>query len=412
VAFTTGTSGGKPREQRPWDFGEAHWFGLRLVIVNERIRAQIFDDRMHLDREPRQERLQVALGRPRRFVRVPVWLAKIPSAAFWMRNPELMGIGSNRELAIVGQAAHAPAMLLVLKVMLWAVRSLTRSRRALILENLALRQQLASAVRSGRRPKLVAVDRAFWIALRQVWADWSSFLAIVKPATVVAWHRRAYRIYWRHLGRKPGRPRTDQEPRPLIARMVKENRWGAPRIHGELLKLGFRVSERTVSRYVRAFRPRRPAGTSWMTFLSNHREVLAAMDFFTVPTVTFRLLYVLFVIQHRRRMIVHVNVTQHPTSAWVRQQLREAFPFDQRPRYLLMDQRRDLLGSGCPGGDGNADPAAAYQCAESLAEMEWPSAGWGPVDGSCSIMSSCSTQTTCGDCFSSSGTITTTTALI
>lgn len=119
--------------------------------------------------------------------------------------------------------------------------------------------------------------------------------------------------------------------------MVKENRWGAPRIHGELLKLGFRVSERTVSRYVRALRPRRPAGTSWMTFLTTHRDVLAAMDFFTVPTVTFRLLYVLLVIQHRRRRIVQVNVTPHPASAWVRQQLREAFPFNEMPRYLLMD---------------------------------------------------------------------------
>jgi putative transposase len=204
-------------------------------------------------------------------------------------------------------------MLLVLKLMLWSVRSLTRSRRVVVLENLALRQQLAIAVRSGRRPKLVAVDRAFWIALRQVWTDWSASLAIVKPATVVAWHRRAYRTYWRHLCRKPGRPRTDEEPRELIARMVKENRWGAPRIHGELLKLGFRVSERTVSRYVRALRPRRPAGTSWMTFLTNHRDVLAAMDFFTVPTVTFRLLYVLLVIQHCRRKVLHVNVTPHPT---------------------------------------------------------------------------------------------------
>jgi putative transposase len=158
-----------------------------------------------------------------------------------------------------------------------------------------------------------------------------------RGTTVVAWHRRAFRAYWRHLSRKPGRPRTDAQLRELLRRMVNENRWGAPRIHGELLKLGFRVSERTVSRYVRACRPRQPSGTSWKTFVDNHREVLAAMDFFAVPTVTFRLLYVLLVIQHRRRKILHVNVTPHPTSAWVRQQLREAFPFDERPRYLLMD---------------------------------------------------------------------------
>ena len=120
--------------------------------------------------------------------------------------------------------------------------------------------------------------------------------------------------------------------------MVTENHWGAPRIHGELLKLGFRVSERTVSRYVRASRPRRPPGTSWKTFLDNHREVLAAMDFFTVPTLSFRLLYVLFVVQHARRKVLHVNVTAHPTAAWVTQQLREAFPFARHPRYLLMDR--------------------------------------------------------------------------
>ena len=141
---------------------------------------------------------------------------------------------------------------------------------------------------------------------------------IVKPATVVAWHRRTYRTYWRRLSRQPDRPRTGAQLRDLIHRMVTENRWGAPRIHGELVKLGCRVSERTVSRYVRMSRPRGPPGTSWKTFLDNHREVLAAMDFFTVPTLTFRLLYVLFVIQHDRRRILHVNVTAHPSAAWVR----------------------------------------------------------------------------------------------
>jgi hypothetical protein len=177
----------------------------------------------------------------------------------------------------------------------------------------------------------------FWVALRQLWADWAAALAIVNPATVVAWHRRAYRAYWRRISRKRGRPNTNAHVRELIRRMVVENHWGAPRIHGELLKLGVHVSERTVSRYVRACRPKRPPGTSWKTFLINHRDVLTAMDFFTVPTVTFRLLYVLLVIQHYRRTILHFNVTPHPTSAWVCQQLREAFPFDGLPQYLLMD---------------------------------------------------------------------------
>jgi hypothetical protein len=127
------------------------------------------------------------------------------------------------------------------------MRSLAFSRQALVLDNLALRQQLAVIVRSGRRPKLVAVDRAFWVALRQVWSDWTASLAIVKPATVVTWHRRVFRAYWRRISRKPGRPRTDTQLRDLIRRMVMENRWGAPpRIHGELLKLGYSISERTV----------------------------------------------------------------------------------------------------------------------------------------------------------------------
>src|SRR5436309_15873014 len=116
-------------------------------------------------------------------------------------------------------------MLLVLKLILWGLRSLALFRQALVLDNLALRQQLAVTVRGGRRPRLLTVDRAFWVALRAVWSDWSASLAIVKPATVVAWHKRAYRAYWRRISRKPGRPRTNAELRDLIARMVTENRW-------------------------------------------------------------------------------------------------------------------------------------------------------------------------------------------
>jgi len=233
-------------------------------------------------------------------------------------------------------------MWLLLKLVVWTCRTLTRSRHALVLENLALRQQLATLAHR-RRPLLKTADRYFWVALRAEWTEWAAALAIVRPATVVAWHRRAYRFYWRRISRQPGRARTEAQLRDLIRRMVTENRWGAPRIHGELLKLGFRVSERTVSRYVRAVRPRRPPGVSWKTFLDNHRDVLAAMDFFTVPTVTFRLLYVLLIIQHDRRRILHMNVTMNPSAAWVRQQLREAFPFTVAPRYLLMD--RDAIFS-------------------------------------------------------------------
>ncbi len=146
-------------------------------------------------------------------------------------------------------------MPLLLKLLLWAVRALARSRQTLVLENLALRHQLATLAPRGRRSRLQPADRLFWVALRALWTDWARSLVIVKPATVVAWHRRAYRAYWRRLSRRPGRPRTDAQLRDLIRRVGMENRWGAPRIHGELLKLGFRISERTVSRYVRMMQP-------------------------------------------------------------------------------------------------------------------------------------------------------------
>jgi putative transposase len=166
-------------------------------------------------------------------------------------------------------------------------------------------------------------------------------LVIVKPDTVVRWHRAGFKLYWNWIsrrGRRTGRPTIDAEIRNLIRKMASENGWGAPRIDGELKMFGFDVSERTVSRYLRGLRRRPEARQSWLTFLRNHREVIAAMDLFVVCTATFRLLYVLFVIRHGRRQIVHCNVTEHPTAAWVVQQIREAFPFDTAPRYLIFDR--------------------------------------------------------------------------
>ena len=259
-------------------------------------------------------------------------------------------------------------MLFLLKLTIWTVFLLPRSRRALLLENLALRQQLATLVHKRRRPRLFPVDRLFWAALRDLWPDWISALAIVKPATVVGWHRRAFRGYWRRLSRKRGRPRVDLRLRELIELMARENRWGAPRIHGEILKLGLNVSERTVSRYLRSIRPRRSPGASWKTFLENHREVLAAMDFFIVPTVTFRLLYVLLVIQHDRRKVLHVNVTAHPTAAWVIQQLREAFPFQTTVPILPAGSRLDLFGRGPRHPPQHRNPAAANRLPQPMAE--------------------------------------------
>jgi putative transposase len=168
----------------------------------------------------------------------------------------------------------------------------------------------------------------FWILLRRLWPSWTNVLVIVKPETVASWHRAGFRLFWRLRSRSKrlGRPRINVEIRALIQRMVKENpTWGAPRIHSELLRLGLEVSERTVSRCIKRLSPAGQTRYLWATFLRNHREVIAAMDFFTGPTLTFRVLYCFFIIEHGRRKILHFNVTEHPTGHWIVQQLREAF---------------------------------------------------------------------------------------
>ena len=163
---------------------------------------------------------------------------------------------------------------------------------------------------------------------------------VVKPDTVIGWHRTGFRLYWRWRSRpRGGRPKITEEIRALIQRLARENPdWGAPKIHGELLKLGFVVSERTVARYLRRMRRRGDPGKSWLAFLQNHREVIVAFDFFTVPTLTFQLLYCFFVIEHGRRRILHFNVTRHPSAEWVVQQLREAFPEAGPYRYVILDR--------------------------------------------------------------------------
>jgi len=231
-------------------------------------------------------------------------------------------------------------MIRLLVALLPTLRSAMRSRRDLVVENLALRQQLATLV-SRQRPAIWLADRLFWILLLRFWRRWTETLTIVEPNTVVRWHRAGFRIYWNWLsrrGRRSGRPPLPREVRALIRKMATENSWGATRIHGELLCLGFEVSERSVSRYLRNLPPAPKAGQTWTTFLRNHRNGIAAMDFFSVPTVTFRALHVLFVIRHGRRDVVRCAVTTGPTVGWVAQQLREAFPFESAPRFMIFDR--------------------------------------------------------------------------
>lgn len=219
--------------------------------------------------------------------------------------------------------------------------------RAVALENIALRHQLAILSRKVARPRLHQRDRLFWVWLSKVWCHWKTALVIVQPETVVRWQRNRFRRYWRQLSRPKnsgGRPTISSKIRLLVARMAAANPlWGAPRIHGELLKLGIEVSERTVSRLM----PRgnqRPSQT-WCTFLENHCKELVSIDFFTVPTARMRVLFVLLVLAHHRRRVLHFNVTEHPNAKWTARQMVEAFPEDTVPTYLVRD--RDKIYGEC-----------------------------------------------------------------
>ena len=207
-----------------------------------------------------------------------------------------------------------------LKVVPGALRSSVRNQHDLALGNLELRQQLATLKFRGPRPNLTDSDRLFWVVLSRFWPDWTSVVHIVQPATVIRWHRQGYRYYWRWKSRPLGRPRIDRETRQLVRRMCSANPfWGAPRIHGELLKLGIDISEATVSNYM--VRRRGPPSQGWRTFLQNHSKELISLDFLTVPTSSFKILFVLVILSNDRRRIMHSNVTDHPTAAWTAQQI-------------------------------------------------------------------------------------------
>ena len=206
-------------------------------------------------------------------------------------------------------------------MLLAAFSSALKSRASLQLENIALRHQIGVLQRSAKkRPQLNPADRFLWVWLSRVWKDWRSSLLIVKPETVVASHRKAFRVFWiwKIPRGKIGRPSAPREIRDLIRRMSRENPgWGAPRIYGELLKLGFNIGETSVSKYL--VRSRRPPSQTWRAFLDNHVRDLVSVDFFTVPPIRFQILYVFLVLAHERRRILHFAVTAHPTAEWTAQ---------------------------------------------------------------------------------------------
>ena len=231
-------------------------------------------------------------------------------------------------------------MLTWIRILLGTLRSACRSRGELALGNLALRQQLALFKHRYPRSRLQKFDRLFWMVVSRIWSKWRSALHVVQSATVVRWHRQGFRYYWSWRSRRRGRPKLDPEIRQLIRRMCLANPlWGAPRIHGELMKLGIDVSEATVSKYV--ILRRGPPSQSWRTFLSNHAKDTLSLDFFTA---TFRILFVLIILSDDRRRIVHFNVTAHPSAAWTAQQLLETCSFDEKPEYLIRDRDKTYGG--------------------------------------------------------------------
>jgi putative transposase len=208
------------------------------------------------------------------------------------------------------------------------------------MENLALRHQIQVLQRGGRRPRLTRADRLLWVLLSGIWHDWRDGLVLVKPDTVARWHRKGFKLYWRWQSRKRkrkrGRPHVSLELMALIRNLSLANPlWGAPRIHGELLKLGIDLAQSTISKYMA--RLRRPPSQTWKTFLRNHSGEMVSIDFFTVPTATFRVLYVFLVLSHKRRRVIHFNVTEFPSAGWTARQLIEALPWDTAPKFLLRD---------------------------------------------------------------------------
>jgi hypothetical protein len=214
--------------------------------------------------------------------------------------------------------ATVAAMWSIVAALVGALLSAFQPRASLVAENLALRHQLATLRRAVPRPRFRPIDRAFWVLLSRTWSRWADVLAIVQPATVIAWHRRGFARFWTWKSRRPGRPSLAPEPVELIETMARDNPlWSRRRIANELAKLGHDVDKDTVAKYMprASNRPRRPPSQPWSAFLRNHLAGTIALDFLTVPTVTFGIVYVFFVLSLERRRVLHVNVTRQPHAA-------------------------------------------------------------------------------------------------
>jgi putative transposase len=222
---------------------------------------------------------------------------------------------------------------------LQTLADLGRSKSELVAENALLRQQLIILKRQVERPACTKTDRVLLVLLARLVQTWQQALLIVQPETLMRWHRELFRLSWKRRSKASShKPKVAAETIALIREMAKENRlWGAERIRGELLKLGLRVCKRTIQKYMRTVRTHQPRGQMWATFLRNHAAQVWACDFLQVTNLFFRPLFAFFLIELKSRKVIHVGVTDSPTDVWVAQQLRDATPYEQAPKYLIRD---------------------------------------------------------------------------
>ena len=224
-------------------------------------------------------------------------------------------------------------------LLLGTITDLAKGKSELLVENALLRQQLIVLRRQVKRPACGKTDRFLLLLLVRMLRTWKQALFIVQPETLLRWHRGLFRVFWKHKSRSSSRrPKLSPETIVLIREMVANNRlWGAERIRGELIKLDIRVSKRTIQKYMKQVRPKRARGQNWRTFLRNHAAEVWACDFLQIPDLFFRPLFAFFIIELKSRKVINVNVTRYPTDLWVAQQLREATPYGQTPKYLIRD---------------------------------------------------------------------------
>jgi hypothetical protein len=231
------------------------------------------------------------------------------------------------------------AILKILTMLIFEfLRLIFRNKQNIIMENLALRQQLAVQQRYIKRPKIKSTDRIFWVWLSRIWDDWKSALVVIKPAAVIGWHKKGFKLYWKRKSRRFGRPNIDWELIKLIRKMQKENlTWSAQRIQGELVKLGFSVCDNTVAKYMRKLKPDNDKRQRWLTFLRKHSKHIVGIDFLVARTIFFKPIHVFVAISHDKRKILHFGVNSKPHSQWAIQQLRETFAFDETTKYVIRD---------------------------------------------------------------------------